>query len=241
MADRFFCPDLPSSGDVALIGDEAHHLARVRRLEPGAIIELFDGRGHACRAKVESLGRNRVDLQIVAGMEPDPPPVLALTLATAVPKGDRFDWLIEKATEIGVDRLVPLITERSVVDPRGAKLDRLRRSIIEASKQSGRNRLMDLAPPTAWSDYLRAEQAPTRLIAHPGGSPGPSWVLDDLKSRVALAIGPEGGFTDVEVESARGSGWKVIVLGPTILRIETAGLVGSALILARNGPGRGDP
>src|SRR4051812_23439804 len=142
MADRFYCPDPPVEGFLTLSGDEARHLIRVRRLGPGDVVEVFDGRGTALRAEVAGVGRDRVELAVRGGPLPDRVAPCLLTLATAVPKADRFDWLVEKATELGVARLVPLRTERSVVDPRATKLDRLRRAIIEAAKQCGRNRLM---------------------------------------------------------------------------------------------------
>jgi 16S rRNA (uracil1498-N3)-methyltransferase len=133
LADRFYCPEPPIDGRMTLEGDEARHLIRVRRVGLGEGVEVFDGRGSVYRAEVSGLGRDRVDLTIRGVGPSGRPTACRLTLATAVPKGDRFDWLVEKATELGVARLVPLVTERSVVAPRSAKLDRLRRVIVEAS------------------------------------------------------------------------------------------------------------
>jgi 16S rRNA (uracil1498-N3)-methyltransferase len=233
VADRFFCPNPSRNGRIRLEGDESRHLSRVRRLGPGAVVEVFRGDGSATRAEVVEVGRDWVELTVVGGPLPDREPACRLTLATAVPKGERFDWLVEKATELGVDRLVPIVTERSVVDPRGAKLDRLRRLIVEAAKQCGRNRLMTLERPTPWPTWLTepAGHGP-RLLAHPGGLPPPDWPGIRRGGDVALAIGPEGGFTAAEVEAARGAGWQAVSLGATLLRIETAGLAGSAAILA---------
>ena len=156
-----------------------------------------------------------------------------MTLATSVPKGERFDWLVEKASELGVARLVPILTERSVVDPRDSKLERLRRLTIESAKQCGRNVLLQIDPPITWSGFyaskaVRASNA-ARLLAHPGGSLVAGW---NRQNEAILAIGPEGGFTDLEVENALVEGWTVIGLGPTILRIETAALAGSSTLLA---------
>ncbi|MBX6314173.1 MAG: 16S rRNA (uracil(1498)-N(3))-methyltransferase [Isosphaeraceae bacterium] len=232
MADRFYCPDPPVAGRWTLAGEEARHLARVRRLGAGDLVEVFDGRGMAYRAEVCMVGKDHVELAAVGSPITEPVPGVHLTLATAVPKGERFDWLVEKAVEVGVARLVPLQTERSVVDPRAAKLERLRRLVIEASKQCGRSRLMEIGSPMPLADYLGLEAAPIRLLAHPGGSLAPSWPRGEPGGRAALAIGPEGGFTDAEVAAARAAGWQLVGLGPTILRIETAGLVGAALILA---------
>src|SRR5262249_14951791 len=122
MADRFYCPDPAVEGRFVLQGDEARHLGRVRRVGLGEVVELFDGRGFATRAKVAGLARDRVELIGQGEPLPDREARCRLTLASAVPKGERFDWLVEKATELGVARLVPLLTERSVVDPGAAKL-----------------------------------------------------------------------------------------------------------------------
>jgi len=232
VADRFFSPDPPVAGQLALLGAEARHLARARRLGLGDFIEVFDGAGHAFRAEVRGLSRDRVDLAIVGPAAPGLAAPFPLTLATAVPKGDRFDWLIEKATELGVERVVPLRTERSVVEPRETKLDRLRRIIVEAAKQCGRDRLMTLERPATWAEYLQREPARTRLVAHPGGAPAPSWPQVVAAQGAALAIGPEGGFTDEEVASALAAGWRLASLGGPLLRIETAGLAGAATWLA---------
>jgi len=236
MADRCYCPDPPLEGRLVLEGYEARHLSRVRRIGVGEVVEVFDGKGFATRARVESIGKNRVDLTVLGEPIADRVAACRLTLATAVPKGERFDWLIEKATELGVARLVPLITERSVVDPRDAKLDRLRRLIVEAAKQCGRNRLLELDSPTPWTTLARAPSGETRLLAHPGGVPAFAWRPIRRGAPVTLAIGPEGGFTESEVTLAVELGWQAVGLGVTLLRIETAGLAGSAAILALCAP-----
>ncbi|WP_435007077.1 RsmE family RNA methyltransferase [Tundrisphaera lichenicola] len=231
MSDRFYCPVSPVDDRAVLEGDEARHLARVRRVAPGAIVEIFDGRGSVFRAEVSSLGRDRVELRILGREVSGRLPACRLTLASAVPKGDRFDWLVEKATELGVARLIPLVTDRSVVDPRSAKLDRLRRLVIEAAKQCNRDRLMDLETQMNWSDLLGSVQDEIKLVAHPGGSPL-AGVEGIRGSSITLAIGPEGGLTDAEVSRAVEKGWRVVDLGPTLLRVETAGLAGCSTILA---------
>ena len=178
------------------------------------------------------MGRDRIELTVIGDPLPGRVAPCRLTLATAVPKGDRFDWLVEKATELGVARLVPLVTARSVVDPREAKLDRLRRGVVEASKQCGRNLLMELDRPTPWETLLRQPADGPRLVAHPGGLSLSAWPRPRLHGHVVLAVGPEGGFTATEIEDARAAGWHVIDLGATLLRIETAGLAGSAILMA---------
>jgi 16S rRNA (uracil1498-N3)-methyltransferase len=231
LGDRFYCPDPPVDGRARLDGDEARHLIRVRRVGVGESVEVFDGRGSGYRAEVVAVGRDRVELAILGPSPPGRVAACRLTLASAVPKGDRFDWLVEKATELGVARLIPLGTERSVVDPRSAKLDRLRRVVVEAAKQCRRERLMDLDPPTPWASLVGSAVDGVRLVADPGGVPVAS-LLEIGAAPVVLAIGPEGGFTEDEVDRAVRAGWRTVDLGPTILRVETAGLAGCSTLLA---------
>ena len=232
MADRFFCAQLAREGRIVLDGDEARHLARVARRVVGDRVELFDGRGLGVVAKVEAIGRDRVDLE-ATGIVADREPGIGLSLLVAVPKGDRFDWLVEKATELGVRRLVPLRASRSVVDPRSSKLDRLRRAILEASKQCGRNRFMTLEEPMAAAEAFARETSSLRLMAEAGGAPVSRWPALAAGDAAALAIGPEGGWTGAEIEAARASGWSLVGLGPTRLRVETAALAGAAIVLSR--------
>ena len=239
MGDRFYCPDFRLGQPSAIEGDEARHLAKVRRVGVAAEVEIFDGRGAAALAEVVRVGRDRVDLlprQAVVGI---PAPFLGVTLATAIPKGDRFDWLIEKATELGVGRVIPLITERSSVDPRSAKLDRLRRAIIEACKQCRRDTLMTLDEPMPWAEWLSRGDptADHRWIAHPGGSREWAKASIDRGARIVVAVGPEGGFTEREVDTARSAGWEPIHLTATILRVETAALALAAGLLVRGEDG----
>lgn len=231
MDDRFYCPNLIAGKEAELIGDEARHLAKVLRKGPGDWVELFDGQGRAFRARVARIGRDRVALNVSSDPLPDRVPARPVTLAFAPPKGDRLDWLVEKATEVGVARLVPILCARSVVEPGGAKLDRLRRRVIESCKQCGRNRVPELGPIIPWGQFIPIEHAPRRWVCDPSGDAGgPSAAQGE--GPVAVVIGPEGGFTDEELDQARASGWEIISLGPTILRVETAALVALARALA---------
>ncbi|HTI50139.1 MAG TPA: RsmE family RNA methyltransferase, partial [Planctomycetaceae bacterium] len=154
MSRRFYLPQSLENSGLRLTGAEAHHLQRVMRLNAGDEVTLFDGRGTEARARIDALTSDAVELTVVERFLTEDSARRSVTLATAVPKGERFDWLVEKATELGVDRLVPLVTARSVVHPGAGKLQRLRRTIIEASKQCGRSRLMELADPVRWEDVL---------------------------------------------------------------------------------------
>ena len=146
----------------------------------------------------------------------------------ALPKGDRQKWLVEKATELGVARLVPLVTERGVAQPGESTLQRLRRAVIEASKQCGRNRLMEIAAPQAWHEFLAGHRdVPRRLVAQPGATARP--MFQTCEQTVA-AVGPEGGLTDDELARAVAQGWQPIGLGPRTLRVETAALALAAIL-----------
>lgn len=233
MTHRFYCPDLSESGTARLADTEAHHLVHVLRHEVGDQVELFDGRGLVSTCLVKAVRKRDADLEILSARR-DPVPSIDLTLATGVPKGDRFEWLIEKATELGVTRVIPLMTARSVVDPRDSKLDKLRQAVVTACKQSGQNHLMEITSVVSWNDFLRdRDQRAELLIAHPYGKgvEPVCWNAESSNRAIIVAIGPEGGFSDDEVQSAVNSGAKILQLGSRILRIETAALAIAAKFL----------
>jgi 16S rRNA (uracil1498-N3)-methyltransferase len=232
VSTRFFHPTPITAKRVTLDGPEAHHLLHVGRAEAGQNATLFDGSGAEFAAIVEKLGRSSVELRIVERVEADRELPFTLTVGVALPKGDRQKWLVEKLTELGVTTLVPLTAERGVAQPTAGALERLRRSVIEASKQCGRNRLMQIAEPQACNLWVAARSDKTserRLLAHPSGLPlsetdlaGPQFTR--------LAIGPEGGFTEAEVAAATAARWQTVALGPRILRVETAAVAFAAAI-----------
>jgi 16S rRNA (uracil1498-N3)-methyltransferase len=242
MADRYFV-DSPIEGDAAtLTGPEAHHLAHVMRAAPGTEVVLFDGSGKQFAARVDRVQRNEVHLSILSGGTVDRELAFALTLGVSLPKGDRQKWLVEKAVELGIQRIVPLPAARSVAQPGHEALARLRRTVIEASKQCGRNRLLELAEPQAWVEFVHSAPSPScRLLAHPGiqtdvasgTAPSTSRAGRHPSEDVYLAIGPEGGFTPEEVGVALAAGWQPVDLGPRILRVETAAIFLTALVISR--------
>lgn len=230
MVHRFYCPQLVESGSVSLTEAEAHHLAHVLRHEAGDHVELFDGQGMVASCCVNTIRKRDVELEVQSARH-DPLPDISLTLATAVPKGERFEWLVEKATELNVSRLIPITTSRSVVDPRDSKLDKLRQAVVTACKQSGRNHLMAISPVVNWEHLIRNEipQHQT-LIAHPtGGSIGDVFLSSGKP--LLIVIGPEGGFSDEEVAAALATNAIAVQLGKNILRIETAAMALAAKIL----------
>lgn len=222
MAERFYLSCALGPGPVELEGAEAHHLATVCRLRPGDAVCLFNGAGHEYPARVEQVGRRSVRLQVLGVETPGRELEFRLAVAAPLPKGDRAQFLVEKLTELGVTTFTPLKTVRSVVAAGTAKRDKLQRYAIEASKQCGRNVLMEVQPLAEWPAFCLQNPAAQRVLAHPGGA---AELGERMPEETVLAVGPEGGFTEEEVEQAQAVGWRVVGLGPRILRIETAALV----------------
>lgn len=221
MSDRFFI-ESPIIGETALVtGNEAQHLAKVMRAQVGDSLTLFDGSGAEFLARVEKLGRHEVQVAILERHEINRELPRDVTLAVALPKGERQQWLIEKLTELGVTRVVPIVTKRGVAQPVDNALARLRRTVIEASKQCGRNRLLEIAPPQTWTDFA-TQCAAARYLAHPAIAVAVTQPAD--QQAVVLAVGPEGGWTAEEVALAIAHHWQGIDLGPRILRVETAAI-----------------
>ncbi|MBX9622334.1 MAG: 16S rRNA (uracil(1498)-N(3))-methyltransferase [Gemmataceae bacterium] len=229
MADRFYTPDPLPAGEYVLSGPEAHHLVTVRRFGPGDRVVLFNGDGHDYPAEVVAADRKRTVLTVGAPVRVDRELPFVVEVAAALPKGDRGDFLIEKLTELGVGRFVPLRTARTVVEPKEARLNKLRQAVIEASKQCGRNVLMRVGPLTEWADYLAAADRPAvRFLLHPPGEGSQAGLPSAVNEGVAFAVGPEGGFTDDEVTAAEAAGWRRASLGPRVLRVETAAIAAAA-------------
>ena len=227
MSRRFFVEPHIDSPQAVLHGPEAHHLAHVLRAKAGDEVVLFDGSGQEFAARVSKIGRDRIELDVLETRAVDRELPFRLTLAVALPKGDRQAWLVEKAVELGVSELIPLVTTRGVAQPVDKALERLRRGVIEASKQCGRNRLMGVAQPQSWSELIGAERSGQRYVAHPGGQAASllsAPARPGASGQWSLAIGPEGGLTDEEVALALAAGWQTIGLGSRILRVETAAM-----------------
>lgn len=170
MSERFFSPQPIQTDRVRLVGAEAHHLLHVMRAKVGAQVVLFDGSGWEFEAQLLQARRHEAELRICARKYVDRELPVCLVLGVAMPKGDRQKWLVEKAVELGVSVLVPLVVSRSVAQPGPGMLDRLRRTVIEASKQCGRNLLMEIRPPMDWAEWVSAYQkCSLRWVADPGG------------------------------------------------------------------------
>jgi len=233
MAERFYVNSPLAPGTVVLEGPEAHHLAVVCRVRAGDRVYLFNGDGRQYPALVNATLRKYVELTVDGVESPERERVSPLEVAVPLPKADRATFLVEKLTELGVTALVPLRTARSVVHPRETRLKKLERTVIEASKQCGRNVLMRIEPLTDWQDYCRRAELPSdRIFAHVGRN---TTAMDPSLSAPppgrVVAIGPEGGFTDEEAILASGAGWRIFGLGARVLRVETAAILLAALAL----------
>ena len=228
MGERFFLDGPPHGTAATLVGDEARHLARVLRARPGDEVVVFAGTGCEWPARVAGITRDTVELEL-GPARADPPAAAPLTLAVALPKGDRQKWLVEKLTELGVARLVPLLTQRGVAEATAAARDRLRRSVVEACKQCGRNTLLDIAAPLTPRQAVAALAPPTRLIlATPAGPPlSPPVAAADP---VVAFVGPEGGFTAEETAILVEAGAVPARLAPHVLRVETAAVALAAAL-----------
>jgi 16S rRNA (uracil1498-N3)-methyltransferase len=230
MADRFYTPDALAPGEAFLEGAEAHHLTSVRRFGPGDEVVLFNGDGNEYPALVVAAGKKRVTLHVQRAEPIDRELPFPLVVASALPKADRADFLVEKLTELGVTRFIPLVTERAVVRPKPSAVEKFARAVIEASKQCGRNRLMTVDEPREWAALLALPDLPAaRFVLHTGeGLPRASRSAEG----VAVAVGPEGGFTAEELARGVEREWTAASLGPRVLRVETAALVAAARLSA---------
>ena len=226
-------------------GDAANHIARVLRLQQGDALILFDGRGGEHAARIEELRKGAVIVAVGDRSSPQRESPLSLTLAQGVSRGERMDWVVQKATELGVTRIVPVLSERTVVrlDAKQAQRKRLHWQgiAIAACEQSGRDRLPDIAEPLTLAAFLagflgngNVEARTSRVLLSPTGS----LRIADLPrpdAGVVVLIGPEGGLAEAEQRAALAAGFVAARLGPRVLRTETAAVAALTLIQHRAG------
>lgn len=237
--NRFFVdPAVLVDGPILLDGGMAHQMARVLRLRPGDRVVLLDGSGQEVVAELRQVRPHGVVACPVERRPGRPEPACAVTVYQGVLRPARFEWLLEKGTELGVVAFVPLLTERSVVRPEdGGKADRWRRIVREAAEQCGRAVLPEVRPPARLTDAIGGAGGLRLLCWEASEGPGLRMTLREAvaagarPAAVSLFMGPEGGFTEAEVEAAREAGAHVVSLGRRILRSETAGLAAAAAVL----------
>ncbi len=238
---RFYCPLPLTTGQVVDLPPTAARHVQVLRMQPGHTLTLFNGEGGEFSAEVQHMGRSEVHVVVGAHRAVECEPALRVHLAVGMPANERMDWLVEKATELGVHRITPLMTERSVVRLSGERAEKKQAHwqavAASASEQCGRNRVPVIDVPErldAWlsKQAMQADALHGVLSLHASTQALPSWrdgVTDTTKTWVLLN-GPEGGLTDVEDAAARAKGFVALSLGERVLRAETAALGALALL-----------
>ena len=240
---RFFAAPAQFDSDkarVTLDREETHHLHKVLRLTTGDEVYVFDGEGDEFLCVIENDREAEATLAVRQSVPPaQAESPLDLTLAVALLKNEKLDWAVQKATELGVSRITPVVTKRADVRVREEgettrrRIVRLQRLALEAAKQSGRARVPAVDAPTSFDDLLStsfsasAAWAEKHLMFAERGGRGLAKAFSELTvapSRVTALVGPEGGWEDAEIEAARERGWTVITLGGRTLRAETAAL-----------------
>lgn len=229
---RFFVPkDSVKGSTISVSGEEAHHIADVMRLAPGDRVVTFDGTGKEYSGVIRSVGKKELLIEITDTRSSAAPAGPRVTLIQSITKKEKIEYIIEKATELGVDSIVPVFTERTVpewnTEKRSLHLSRWRKLATEASKQCGRIDIPGLCDIADFTDVARDEKlAGLKLIAAlQNGSVALKKALSGSKDdRIYIAIGPEGDFTPAEIKTAVDSGFKLVSLGARVLKSDTAGL-----------------
>jgi 16S rRNA (uracil1498-N3)-methyltransferase len=250
---RFYCPDL-HAGSIELPEDQAHHALHVLRLTAGTPVELFDGRGGVAAARLTTPAKRTV-AALADELRHDPAPWLRLTIASAVPKADRAEWLVDQASQLNVTALQWLDCQRSVVKPRegGGKMEKFARLAIESAKQCGRNHVLELRDMVRVAEALKQTDAAQVWLLDPRAEASVADAVGELSiqppspvpaasagaassaadSGILALVGPEGGWSPEELAAcAAHPRIRTLRLAPTILRIETACCAIAALCAA---------
>ena len=235
-APRFYCPPpLPLNTNYELPPEAAHHASRVLRLRVGDAVQIFDGLGNALDATINAINGKHVMLGNLQTFMGQPESGLHIVLAQAMCTSDKMDWVVQKATELGAAEIVPVQTHRSVAKLAGARADKRtehwRNVTVSACEQCGRNTLPQLQTPQDLSSWLsEVQHVPGgKFILLPGGASN-LHAQPRPQGSATLLIGPEGGFTADEANVAQQAGFAPILLGPRVLRTETAAIAGIAAL-----------
>jgi 16S rRNA (uracil1498-N3)-methyltransferase len=223
---RFFIDAPLSLGQHELPEDQAHYIARVLRLSAGDAVQLFDGSGHEYRGELLEAGKKRVLVELretLAGIAESP---LHIHLGQGLSRGERMDWAIQKATELGVSAITPLVSERCEVRLKDERADKRlahwRQVAISACEQCGRSVVPVIHPPVTLAEWQASVEAELKLVLHPVAVPLQQHARPQS---LAFLIGPEGGLSEAEVSAAQAAGFQPARLGPRVLRTETAPVV----------------
>lgn len=234
-----FSPATGHPTHAALTGDQANHLARVLRAQPGQVYDIVAG-GFLHRAEITHLSTDPEAVLFTLHEELESDTALPLHLLIAIFKFDHLEWAIEKATELGIARITPVLarrTEKHLAQASSKRVERWRRIALEASKQSRRTSIPEIADPTLLKPSLAAEQSLTRILLSEleQSTPLSAALEHATSSDTAIAIGPEGGWTPEEMQLFTDHAWQPVTLGPRILRAETAAIAAIAIASARLG------
>ncbi len=216
---------------IALSTDAAHHVARVLRLEVGAAVCLFNGEGGEYHAVLHSIHKSQVHAQILSYSPREAESPLQVTLAQGLPRGERMDYALQKAVELGIARIAPLFSERCEVRLQGERLDKRLHHwqgiVISACEQCGRTRIPPVSTPVTLQDWLHTSslsEGGLHLVLDPRAPHSLAHHAKPANNNITLLIGPEGGLSDAEITAAENIGFTRIRVGPRILRTETAGI-----------------
>ncbi|VVQ36559.1 Ribosomal RNA small subunit methyltransferase E [Pseudomonas fluorescens] len=227
---RFFIDAPLSTGEHELPEAQAHYISRVLRMAEGDALQLFDGSGQEFRATLVEVGKKRVVVQIAESFAGQVESPLSIHLGQGLSRGERMDWAIQKATELGVTEITPIFSDRCEVRLKDERADKRlmhwRQVAISACEQCGRSRVPVIHPPLLLADWLKQTQAELKLVLHPVAEP---LVSHAKPATLAFLIGPEGGLSDAEVDQAKSAGFHAARLGPRVLRTETAPVVALAV------------
>jgi 16S rRNA (uracil1498-N3)-methyltransferase len=230
---RLFVPRAQAEGSrVRIAGAELRHL-RTLRLGPGERLLVFDEHGDEHEVRLERLGGREAEAAILSTHRPARESRLDLTLAPALLKGAKMDLVVEKATELGVRRVAPVLARHAV--GQGVRVERWRRIAVAAAKQCGRTEVPAVDAPVPLGDLVRWPWPGLRLLAWEGERDVPLAALPATAAAVVVVVGPEGGFTEAEVADARAHGFTTVTLAPRVLRAETAAIAATALCQHRWG------
>lgn len=226
---RFYHPALPPHArHVELPPESAHHAAKVLRLQAGDAIVLFDGTGGEYPAIIEQIGKQHVKVEIGPWRERECESPLEITLVQAMSSGDKMDFTLQKAVELGIAAIQPVASERSVVRLSGERAEKRVRHwqqiVVSACEQCGRNRVPEVAPILSLSDWLGKPATPGVRLTLAPDAPASLRELPRPSGPVTLLIGPEGGLAPAEIKAAESCGFAPLRLGPRVLRTETAAL-----------------
>ena len=231
--------DLATGQTLTLDERAAHYVSQVLRMRAGRELILFNGDGHAYPATISEAGKKLVSCQLSdQTLHAAPPSPLNIELAIGISKGDRFDWVIQKATELGVSKITPLFTERVDVKLSGERQEKKQRHwqqiMISACEQSGRNDLVDIGDACRLDDWYSSLSSDIKLVLCPSLNEQLA-VNNDAANNITLLVGPEGGLSDEEIAYSLKQGFLALQLGPRVLRTETAPIAAISIVQHRWG------